>query len=215
MNLEKDIEGLAAEGLDVRTRLILWLSALVAVIVAGIVLVAWAEHRGATLERAGWEKKEAQRQKDTADLLRKHAADVAALTLQYNLNNLKVSDDHEKELEALRIARAADRAAFDRAGGLRIARAVCNPPAAGPEAASAGGRDEASASTVRLPEQVENDLWAIVNDADEVSAQLRSCQAWIVTNGFYGQKPTESTPLLDRMVSSQNHNNEAQHADDD
>lgn len=214
MNLEKDIEGLAAEGLDVRTRLILWLSALVAVIVAGIVLVAWAEHRGAMLERAGWEKKETQRQKDTADLLRKHAADVAALTLQYNLNNLKVSDDHEKELEALRIARAADRAAFDRAGGLRIARAVCNPPAAGPEAPSAGGRDEASASTVRLPEQVENDLWAIVNDADEVSAQLRSCQAWIVTNGFYGPKPAESKPLLDRMVSSQNQDKEAQHADD-
>ena len=215
MNLEKDIAEVAAEGLDVRTRLILWMSALVAIIVAGIVLVAWAEHRGAMLERAGWEKKETQRQKDTADLLRKHADEVAALTLQYNLNNVKVSSDHEKELEALRRDRAADRAAVDRAGGLRVTRAVCGPAAGQAEAPGAGGRDEASASTVRLPERVENDLWALADRADEVSAQLRACQAWIVTNGFYGPKPAESTPLLDRMVSSQNHDNEAPHADDD
>jgi hypothetical protein len=211
MNLEKDI----AEGLDVRTRLVIWMSVVLGLIVAGIVLVAWAEHRGAMLERAGWEKKETQRQKDKADLLRKHAAEVAALTEQYHLNNLKVSIDHENELEALRRDRAADRLAFDRAGGLRVTRAVCDSPAAGPEAAGAGGRDEASASTVRLPEPIESDLWAIVNDADEVSAQLRSCQAWIVANGFYGPKPAESMPLLDRMVSSQNHDNEAQHATDD
>jgi hypothetical protein len=210
MNLEKDLEAVA----DVRTRLILWLAAVMAIIIAGIVLVAWAEHRGAMLERAGWEKKETQRQKDTADLLRKHAAEVAALTEQYHLNNLKVSFDHENELEALRRDRAADRLAFDRAGGLRIPRAVCNPPAGQAEAPGAGGRDDAGAATVRLPESVENDLWALADRADEVSAQLRACQAWIVANGFYGQKPAESSPLLDRMVSSQKTDSEAQHAAD-
>jgi hypothetical protein len=208
MNLEKDLEAVA----DVRTRLILCLAAAVALILVGLVLVAWSEHRGAELERAGWLKKEAQRQADTADLLRKHAAEVAALTEQYHLNNMKVSDDHEKELEALRRDRAADRAAFDRAGGLRVTRAVCDRPAGQAEAPGAGGRDEAGAGTVRLPEPVENDLWALADDADEVSAQLRACQAWIVTNGFYGPKPAVSTPLLDRMVSSQKTDNGAQHA---
>jgi hypothetical protein len=208
MNLEKDLEAAA----NVRARLILWLGAIVVLIVTGLALVAWGEHRGAALERVDWLKKEERRQKDTADLLRKHAADVAALTLQYNLNNMKVSDDHEKELEALRRDRAADRLAFDRAGGLRVTRAVCDRPAGQAEAPGAGGRDEAGAGTVRLPEPVENDLWALADDADEVSAQLRACQAWIVTNGFYGPKPAVSTPLLDRMVSSQKTDSEAQHA---
>lgn len=214
MNLEKTVTDVATAGASVRLRLMLWLVGLVALIVTGLALVAWGEHRGAKLERADWLKKEQQRLKDQTLLLRNHAAEVAALTLKHNLTNLKVTTDHEKELDALRRDRAADRAAFDRAGGLRIDRAVCDSPAGQAEAPGAGGRDEAGAGTVRLPYQVESDLWAIVNDADEVSAQLRSCQAWIVDNGFYGPAPAESPPLLDRMVSSQNQDPEAPHAND-
>lgn len=210
MNVADDIAAVVETGLDIRTRMILALGAVMILVLGGLGLVAWAENRGAVLERAKWQKIESKRINDTAELILKNGEYRAALVLEHQLNNVKVSADHETELETLRRDRALDRAAVDRAGGLRLPGTVCDSPAAGPQAPSAGGRDEASASTVRLPPAIESGLWGIADDADELSAQLRSCQAWIVSNGFYGLVPAKSPPLLDRMLSTKNQQTEAQ-----
>lgn len=198
-----------------------------AVIVLALLGGAWALYRagesaGQLGERSTW-LKAAKATKEAFDLAQaKLEADYKAdLETERRRNiaiNLKVSQDHEEETATLRRERDADRAAFDRAGGLRIRTSAVCPAAggagSGPEAAGAGGRDEASATTVRLPLEVENDLWAIVNDADEVSGQLRACQSWIRMNGFYGQEAADSGQLLDRMIASPNpHTKEAPHGD--
>jgi hypothetical protein len=163
-------------------------------------------------ERATWQGLEDERAAAAQLVLEQHEADLEAERKRNIETNLKVSHDHENEIDALRAARAADRAAFDRAGGLRIpapATAACagapgDRPGAGAEAPGTSGRDDPGAATIRLPQQVENDLWSIVDDADEVSSQLRACQGWIRTNGFYGPKPTDSRQLLDRMIAAPN-----------
>jgi hypothetical protein len=48
-----------------------------------------------------------------------------------------------------------------------------------------------------------------VNQSDEVSAQLRACQSWIRSNGFYSNEPADSVPLLDRMIAAPNLSTEA------
>lgn len=171
---------------------------------------AWALYSngfeaGAAHVQADWNREQLVRSRAESTLLRKHAEDIGKQAKLYRDINLKVSQDHENELQTLRLARDLDRAAIDRAGGLRIPAPACPDPAAAPAKTNgASGRDEVGTGTVRLPREVENRLWALADDADEVSAQLRSCQAWIRDNGFYGPIPSDSTQLLDRMIAAPN-----------
>jgi len=172
--------------LSIREQLIVGLGALLLIVLVGFGIHAHGFHRGETVERAGWLKKEVDRKDAIAELVRKHAEHDAALILEFNLKNVKVSDDHEKELAQVRADAAADRAAADRAGGLRIPRAICDRSAAATETAGTGGRDETAAATVQLPREVEDGLWNLASAADEVTSQARACQSWIRANGFYG-----------------------------
>lgn len=222
----KDVEEVAGAAAGLRTRLIL------AAIAAGIMFVLalgvahYFENRGrlqsdgvwatklATVN-AGWAKKEADERVADAAMIEQHHQDMNALEQHHLLIEKEISDDHNAETAQLRKERDDDRRRADAAGGLRIpapAAAACpaGSAVAGTEAASAGGRDEpASASTVRLPEQIENDLWAIADDADEVSAQLRACQSFVRRNGFYGPEIPVKPPLLDRMIAVPNQTPEA------
>jgi hypothetical protein len=130
----------------------------------------------------------------------------AADQLHYQQIERNTSEHHEQELAQLRIDRDADRAAVDHAGGLRISAPTCPAagPAAGPEAAGASGRNETSPATVRLPQPVEDGLWRLADDADEVSAQLRACQGWIRSNNFYGTATDSNSQLLDKIAGDNN-----------
>lgn len=211
----KDIESVAQAGLDMRTRLIIGLGACIVLIVLALGLAHHFEDRGRQLERAGWLKKEADERTADLALIQQHQAEMNELEKHHLLIERETSENHEKELAQLRHDRDADRAAVDRAGGLRIPAPACpaDRPVGGTEAPGAGGRDEAGAGTVRLPYQVENDLWSIVNDADEVSGQLRACQSWIRANGFYGPAMSEKPALLDRMIAVPNQQTKDQEND--
>ena len=104
--------------------------------------------------------------------------------------NQKVIVSYEKRIQTLQDQYADARAAADRAGGLRISRAVCSSTAGPAEAASAGGADEATAGTLRLPRQIEDDLWRAALHSDEIVEQARALMAWIVEQGF-APKPSD------------------------
>lgn len=162
---------------------------------------AHGDRQGTNAERVKWQKIELARAAAEAMLVAQHGLAMAKKQRDFDAINLKVSEDHETELYELRLARDADRAAADRAGGLRIPGAVCNKPAAPALAASERGRDEDTAASIRLPRQVENDLWAIVNDADEIVEQARSCQVWIRKHGFYGSNTTVEAAMHGKIVA--------------
>jgi hypothetical protein len=191
--------------MSIQSKLIAWAGALglLAMLLAGAAF--HFEARGRAAADVEWLAKmnslrAAYAQKDAADQLR------------YQRIERETSEQHETELAALRRDRDIDRRRADAAGGLRIDARACAPAgsAGTTETAGAERRDEpASPATVRLPLQVENDLWAAADAADEVSAQLRACQGWIRSNGFYGTASDEKHELLGRMVAAQNNDGEA------
>lgn len=203
-----DIAKTATTIADAPRRLGFWLVAILLLVLAiagfGFSLYSSGVAAGKLEERATWEGMEESRELAEKELAERHRLEDEALRQKFITHNLKVTADHEKELDQVRAAAAADRADADRHGGLRIpAPERCSAPAT-TEAPGAGGRDEAGPATIRLPLEVENSLWDLVNDADAVSAQLRACQTWIRGNGFYGPVPAENPELLDRMIAAPN-----------
>jgi hypothetical protein len=165
------------------------IAAALAVLVALILSFLGGSHIGKKLERQVWQKERivmlAQHAKDIGDQFNKHDQQV-------KLNDAKArkaADTYENAIDQITKHAAADIAAVKRAGGLRIA---APPPHACRLAATAEGpgaveSHEEAASTVRLPQPVEDGLFGIAADADQVSEQLRALQAWIRDNGHYGQ----------------------------
>lgn len=207
MNVISTATALVAKASAARIRLIVTAGALV---VGGAIAWGVAHHfedKGRQLERAVWLQKMADERAADLVLERQHQEAIARLNLMHKQIERKTSENHIKELAQLHRERDADRIAVDRAGGLRVSAAGCarDPAPAAAASASPGGRDEAGAGTIRLPEQVEDGLWRLADDADEVSAQLRACQAWILDHGFYGQMAVDPGVLLDRMLASPNH----------
>lgn len=142
---------------------------------------------GRDAERALWLKQEGARKDAMIAAVAADTASRAAIQAKQNQTNVKVSTAHENEIEQGRTGAIADRAAADRAGGLRIpapARRDCHAPTT--QAANAVELDEEAAPTVRLPREVEDDLWAAYEEADALSAQIRAMQDWALANGFYG-----------------------------
>lgn len=180
--------------------------------VAGYAHQAGAES-GRDAERGLWLNKEGARKDAEVTAVVKDSTARVQLQEKFNNTNVKVSTAHENENTARRRAAADDRAAADARGGLRIPApaTVRDCPAAATEAADAGGPDEEAAGTIRLPREIENDLWAAAEEADALSAQIRAMQEWLLLNGFYGTEPAEEQPLLDRMIADPNQTPEATH----
>lgn len=206
MTILKEVEEaaeVATGGLNIQSKLI---------IAAGLFVLAcigfeWGAHhyeaRGRTLERAEWLKKQVDWDKATAKLVADNEQHNRAVAADNQAKERKTSEIHEQELAKLASVAAAARRRADAAGGLRISANVCpatSSPAGGTEAAGASGRDEAGAGTVALPADLQDSLWALVNEADQTSAQLRACQGWIRLNGFYGAPHDEPTePAADPL----------------
>lgn len=183
--------------MDIRAKLILALGAVILMMLGGMGLYHWGENVGTEKERGVWNGKEVLRKDAVLALTLKHATEMDELVAKHKKAEKETSDEHENELAKLRKERAADRADADRRGGLRIPAPACtgaDKPVVGAETTSAIRRDEVPAGTVRIPQPIEDGLWSIVNDADEIVEQARSCQAWIRKNGFYGE--IGETPIV-------------------
>lgn len=180
--------------------------AIIGALIAAIALVLGGVHVGKKLERETW-------QAERIELLSAHAADLSTEFKRYermvNFNNekaRKASEAHAKELADQKIANDATVARTKLAGGLRINASACRAKDAGAPAAPGAGRpdgqaagpgappgqadrrlqEEALDETVRLPTEVENDLFDLAEDADKLATQLRNLQKWVRDNGLYG-----------------------------
>lgn len=169
------------------------------IIAAGICAVLglyglWMEHhyeaKGRQLERAEWLQRQVQWDMDKAKLIADNQEKINQTIADNQAKERKISELHEQEIAKVHADLDHARSDAARNGGLRISASVCtntSGPQASTETTGTSGRDEASTRTVALPEPVQDGLWSIVKEADEVSAQLRACQGWIKLNGFYGE----------------------------
>lgn len=155
-----------------------------------IIILLSAIGAGATwgykhIKESGRQEVRAELKKATDEAIDKRNHEIAAEKLKQNEITQKVVNDYEAKLKDQTASYDKRIAAINAAGGLRIKANRSAGLATTTQATSAGSDNEAS--TVRLPESVENDLYAFAKRADEVAIQLGACQSWIRDNGFYGK----------------------------
>lgn len=160
-------------------------------------------HFGAKLEREEWQRKEIVTLAKAADDLQKEFVRYERMVKFNEAKSVKAANDHEKIIQDLKGQHAAAVADSRRTGGLRIPRSTCTRQDSGTAAAPSAVEPDGSAASaglahagadgsvqedtsVRLPPQLENDLFDIAEDADKLAEQLRSLQKWVRDNGLYG-----------------------------
>ncbi len=179
------------------------------IIGALLLLIATAlggAHIGKKLERQEWQNKKIVS-------LEKYNADLATEFNRYDrmvkfneAQARKASADYAKALAAQEATHDEVVARKRAAGGLRIDRATCATKDAATTEGPSASRPDGSGSraslfpesadrhlpeevaTIRLPTDVENDLFDLAEDADKLATQLRMLQKWVKDNGHYGQE---------------------------
>ena len=145
---------------------------------------------GRRLERSTWQAKEIAAAAEAQKALLGAIASNQRAQQFNEAKARKATADHEAALSDLDKKYAAGIAAASAAGGLRIARAVCGSSVATEAApASASGSNGIASASVELPAKTTDDLYALTKLADELAERLRALQAWIVSNGLYGEEP--------------------------
>jgi hypothetical protein len=164
------------------------------IVSAVIILVLFGAYRmgysnGVKYEKGVWDQREQGYKNAELHLRHEHMKNVQRILDTHQQTNLKNHHDHETALTKVRVDLTAARAESKRLGGLRIAVPSCpgDRTWAIAQATSTSQRDEATTTTIALPERIEEDLWTVVGHADEIVEQARACQAWIRDNGFYGE----------------------------
>lgn len=147
-------------------------------------------HHGETAVQADWDRSKAQFIDAQSNLILQHAREMEDLRKRQLDINFEISQDHQRNLDAIQKKHDADLAAVRAGGGLRVTSAICSgSTSARAEAASNSGHDEDVAGTVQLPDQITIDLFSEAKRADEIVEQARACQDWAKKNGFYGYVP--------------------------
>lgn len=148
----------------------------------------WGYANGEDALRSEWNKERLAVKAAQLQVATQHAQAMADLVTMHNQTNLKNAKQHETALSKVHTDLAAARAESKRLGGLRIPVKACPTIATNAETTGTSEHHEGSTTTIALPEPIEDGLWSIVGQADEVTEQLRACQGWIIDNGFYGGK---------------------------
>lgn len=178
----------------------------------GVVLVAFlgvrwydgaieaAEDRGRMAERLVWQQKETQRLAAEREAVTKRDADNKAEKARQDALNVQVAKDHENALAELRKKIARQDVALAAAGGLRVAADCDGPP--GPAQAAGHGDDDAwLAATRALPPEVDRDIRAAFDEAEDALAVAREAQAWVCAHGFYPCVAANEGPAVDSPPS--------------
>jgi hypothetical protein len=137
------------------------------------------------IKESGRQEVRAELKKATDEAIDKRNHEIAAEKLKQNEITQKVVTEYEAKLKDQTASYDKRIAAINASGGLRITANRSKGLAASAQATSPGANNEAS--SIRLPERVESDLYAYAKRADEVVIQLGACQSWIRDNGFYAK----------------------------
>ena len=130
-------------------------------------------------------EREAQHGRELAATVRRVQDNDLEAAKQHTIN-LTVTETKNEELAPVRARIAADR--------VRVGPALCDGPAAAPEAASAQGGNGADPAGRVVRSDLVRDIRALKLQVEEALATGRTCQAWAVANGMGEYQPTASSP---------------------
>lgn len=118
--------------------------------------------------------------------LARMAEESNAILQKQRSDNVKVATDHEKQIKKLQTVIADTNAKLASSGGLRVSRAICDqPPSGTAEATSDVNNDEATSSTIKLPQRITDDLLKLADRCDAIVEQAREAQEWVKIHDLY------------------------------
>lgn len=143
---------------------------------------------GKDIERVEWQKEKLSLLRGTQQLMQAQLIENAGELDKQRKLTKRTSDEYEIKIASLDAKYAAARN-----GGLRLPTTACSRyDDAKATATSAGKLDEAAAfnivsdaTTERIPAVIEDRLFALAKNADQLSEQLSALQKWIRESGLY------------------------------
>lgn len=191
MSIEGEVLEAASGGISLQAKLIAALALLIALIGENWYVL----NMGKRIERADWQKQEITRKSTETAALFKASENAFREKQNDEAKARKVSDDHQKELAAIRSFQPG-------AGSLRLPRAICDSASPTAKAASAGGFDGATSSSLVLPDEIGRAFdrftagaGQLAKEADTSNAVARGLQSFARESGLYGAGEQGEIPL--------------------
>lgn len=156
--------------------------------VAALLIAVWFHGRkvGENAVQADWNASRLALADQTAKLVLEHSLEMDAVRKRQAAVSADISQDFERKLDEVGKLHAAELDRVRKSGGLRVPATICSSSTStGTQTASASGHHEESAPTVTLSPEITEGLFDLVEEADQLTEQLRSCQGWIRRHGFY------------------------------
>lgn len=139
----------------------------------------WLAARDRDQVQADWDVERAARALAESTAINARLADNALAKARQDSNNLKITKDHDEEIDSVRRQLAA-------AGRMRVpAFCASGPgPASAPNSAGADGSAAADSAGRLLDQGVDERIRALMLQSEEVAATGRACQAFVRENGM-------------------------------
>ena len=118
--------------------------------------------------------------------LARMAEESNAILQKQRSYNVKVANDHEKQIKKLQTVISDTNLKLAQSGGLRVSRSICDQPSTDTtKATSNGNHYEGVTPSVLLPHGITKNLLELADKCDAIVEQAREGQEWVKIHDFY------------------------------
>lgn len=142
---------------------------------------------GSRVEASHWQKKALQQEEQQKQVLLDHQKLVTALTNEYQENIYKAEKEKEHAIKTLKFDYDNAVKRINSANGLRVTASICSEVGASTVAKGSSKSDAGTAGTVKLPDEITDNLLSEARRADEIVENYRALQHWVIYQGLYQQ----------------------------
>lgn len=153
-----------------------WLAIGIALAVAAVGLLHTGYRHGVQSVQSKWDQETAKRKQDENAAILTAMLNNERKAEQDKLNSQRIAKENKRELDKIRADLAAAR--------LRVGPAFCPRSAEAVTPNSPSSSDGADTGARLLPEEVERDIRALIEETERVAATGRAAQDFIRSNGM-------------------------------
>jgi hypothetical protein len=152
----------------------------IAIVGMSVALVfASGVYSGYKVTVASYQEQDIQRQQEVNQALLERDKVIAEINRKYQEDLFKTEKEHEKAIKLLKHDYSVN-------SGKRLSiKTTCSNTGTSTSDDRPDVPDPRATQTIQLPEQVNDDLWRLAYDADEVVESYRALKHWLVLQGLY------------------------------
>lgn len=150
--------------------------------IAAVLAFSTGVYSGYKVTVASYQEQDIQRQQEVTKALLERDKVIAEINKKYQEDLYTTEKEHEKAIKLLKHNYSVN-------SGKRLSiKTACSNTGTSTSNESTTVADERVTRTIFLPEQVNDDLWRLAYEADEVVENYRALQHFIIYQGLYGSE---------------------------